>query len=107
MSKLKLRKDDEVMVIAGKDKDKTGKVLKVYPVIGKAIIEGINRVKKHTKPNRKDQHGGIKEEERPMQISNLMVVCPSCKKRVRVGIKQLDSGERVRFCKKCNAVMDK
>lgn len=107
MGKPKFKKNDEVKVISGKDKDKTGRILKIFPVDSRAIVEGINMVKKHTKPTQKDQHGGIKEKESPIHISNLMIVCKSCSKIVRVGKKLLENGERVRYCKKCNAILDK
>lgn len=107
MNSVKLKKNDEVEVIAGKDKEKTGRILKLFPAKQKAIVEGINRVKRHRKPTQKDQHGGIKEEERPIHISNVMLVCSSCHKKVRVGIKHMDDGERVRICKSCKAILDK
>jgi len=107
MSRVKYKKGDEVTIICGKDKDKTGRILKIFPASQKVIVEGINRVKRHRKPTQKDQHGGIKEEERPIHWSNLLILCPSCKKSARIGVRVLETGERVRFCKQCNGIVDK
>ncbi len=104
---LKIRKDDQIMVIAGKEKGKTGKVLKVDPDKSKVYVEKLNMVKRHQKPSQKFKHGGIIEKEAPMAISNLMLLCEKCKGPVRVGKKLLDDGKRVRFCKKCGEVLDK
>lgn len=107
MIKVKLKKNDEVKVIAGKDKGKTGRILKVFPAQSKAIVEGINKVKRHRKPSQKDQHGGIKDEERAIELSNLMLICPQTKKVSRLGVKELENGERARFCKKSDVVLDR
>jgi large subunit ribosomal protein L24 len=107
MKKVRLKKNDEVLVIAGKDRDKTGRILKIFPARERVIVEGVNRVKRHRKPTQKDQHGGIKDEERPLHVSNVMMLCPSCKKKTRLGLKTLGAKERARFCKRCEAVVDK
>lgn len=104
---LKIRKDDQIMVIAGREKGKTGKVMKVDPEKSKVYVEKLNMVKRHQKPSQKYKHGGIIEKEAPMAISNLMLLCEKCKGPVRVGKKLLDDGKRVRFCKKCGEVLDK
>ena len=103
-----IRKDDGVLVIAGKDRGKRGKVLRIVAKKGSAVVEGVHLVKRHTKPNpQKQVKGGIVEREGPIQISNLMVVCPECDKPVRVGYRRLDDGRKVRICKKCNGEVDK
>lgn len=96
----RLRKNDNVQVISGEYKGKSGKILKVFPEKNRAIVEGINVVKRHTKPNAKNQQGGIVEKEAAIQISNLMLVCPKTGKPTRLGTKVLEDGKRVRFSKK-------
>lgn len=103
----KIRKDDQVMVVTGREKGKTGKVTRVIPDKDKAIIEKLNMVKRHQRPSAKYKHGGIIEKEAPIAISNIMLLCEKCKGPVRVGKKLLDDGKRVRFCKKCGEVLDK
>ena len=97
----KIKKNDQVEVIVGKDKGRVGTVLHVYPAKNKAIVEKVNIIKRHTKPNPANQQGGIIEKEAPIQISNLKLICPQCSKTVRVGKKVLDDGVKVRICKKC------
>jgi large subunit ribosomal protein L24 len=103
---LKIRKDDQIMVVTGKEKGKTGKVLRVDPEKGKVYVEKLNMVKRHQKPSAKFKHGGIIEKEAPMHASNVMLLCGKCKGPVRTG-KKLDGDRRVRFCKKCGEVLDK
>ncbi|MGA1846807.1 50S ribosomal protein L24 [Deferribacter abyssi] len=105
--KYKLKKDDEVIVIAGKNKGKTGKVLKVDRKKGKVIVENVNVVKRHMKPNPLSPDGGIIEKEMPIDISNVMFLCKKCDKGVRLGYKFLDSGKKQRFCKSCGELVDK
>lgn len=100
MSKMNLRKGDEVIVIAGKDKGKRGKVLHAIPSKDKVIIEGVAVVKKHTKPSQKDPQGGIKEKEAPIHVSNAMPYCDTCKKGVRVA-KVIENGKKTRVCRSC------
>lgn len=107
LTKSKVRKDDQVMVISGKEKGKTGKVVRVNLDKGTALVEKINIVKKHQKPTAKMRQGGIIEKEAPLNVSKLMIICGKCKGPVRVGRKFLDDGKKVRFCKKCNEVLDK
>lgn len=106
MAKLKVKKGDNVVVISGKDRGKTGKITQIIPANNKAVVEGINIIIKHQKPKGNNQKGGIIRKSAPMQISNLMVVCPVCGKATRVGRKEV-SDKLSRFCKKCGAVLDK
>jgi large subunit ribosomal protein L24 len=102
----KLKKEDNVLVIVGKDKGKIGKILKVFPEEGRAIVEGVNRIKKHVKPTPRNPQGGIIEVFGKIHISNLMLVCPRCKKPTRVGIKILEDKRKLRYCKKCGDFID-
>jgi large subunit ribosomal protein L24 len=102
--KIKLKKGDEVIVTAGKDKGKTGKITLVKPQVGKAIVTGINKVKKHQKPDN-NQAGGIIEKEMPIQISNLSYYDPLLKKGVRLGYKLNDKKEKIRFNKDSGKVI--
>lgn len=105
--KYKIRKDDQVVVTAGKEKGKTGRVTHVNSSEGRVTIEKLNIVKRHTKPSQTNRHGGIIEKEAPIAISNVMIICDKCKGPVRVGKKLLDDGKRVRTCRKCGEVLDK
>jgi len=96
----RLRKNDAVQVISGEFKGKTGRIVKVFPEKRRALVEGINMVKRHSKPNRKTQQGGILQKEAPMHLSNLMLVCPKTGKPTRTGVSILEGGKRVRFSKK-------
>src|SRR5882724_481381 len=107
---LHVRKDDMVLVIAGKrGKERPrGKVLRVYPAKMRAIVEGVNFIKKHTKPNpSKNIKGGIVEREAPIHVSNLMIICPECNKPVRVARKVLEDGKKHRVCRKCKGMLDR
>ncbi len=97
---LGLRKNDVVQVMTGEYKGKTGRIIRVIPEKNRAIVEGINIVKRHTKPSPKNQQGGIMEKEASIHISNLMLKCPKTGKPTRLGVKVLENGERVRFSKK-------
>lgn len=105
--KLHVKKNDEVMVIAGKEKGKSGKVLRVFPEDGAVLVENLNVVKRHTRPTRTNAEGGIIEKEAKLDISNVQLVCKACGASTRTGIRTLDDGEKVRFCKKCNETVDK
>jgi large subunit ribosomal protein L24 len=96
----RLRKNDTVQVITGEYSGKTGRIVKVFPEKRRALVEGLNIVKRHTKPNRKNQQGGIVQKEAPMHLSNLMLVCPKTGKPTRTGVSILEGGKRVRFSKK-------
>ncbi len=99
-AKLNVKKNDRVMVIAGREKGKIGKVLRVIPEKDRLVVEKINMVKRHQRPNQAGQ-GGIIEKEAPLHASNVMVMCDRCSKPVRVGRKILEDGSHVRLCKKC------
>lgn len=100
----KLKKNDMVAVTAGKDKGKTGKVLKMFPSESSAIVEGVNFVKKHMRRTREDQQGGIIQKESPIDISNLALFCKGCNKPTKVGYNILKDGSKSRYCKRCNEV---
>ena len=104
--KIKIKKDDKVKVLTGKDKGKIGKVLKVVKKTNRAVVENINVVKTHQKPSQANPQGGIVNKNMPMNVSNLMVMCNSCIKPTRIAMKQLEDGKRVRICKKCNQQID-
>jgi large subunit ribosomal protein L24 len=97
---LRLKKNDTVQVMAGEFNGKTGRIIKVFPDKGRALVEGLNMVKRHTKPNRKNQQGGIVQKEAPIHLSNLLLVCPKTGKPTRTGVSVLEDGKRVRFSKK-------
>ena len=105
----RVRKDDRVMVIAGKDAGRIGRVIRVFPDADRVLVEGVNFVKRHEKirmSRRGSQEGGIVETEAPIHLSNVQPVCPSCDRAVRVGFKLVDEGERrskARVCRKCSA----
>ena len=102
--KLNVKKNDQVVVTAGKDKGARGRVLRVHASAGKAIVERVNMMKRHTRPNpQKGIQGGILEREAPIQIANLMVICPECGEPSRLGRKRLEDGKGQRVCKNCNA----
>lgn len=106
-TKIHVKKDDMVMVIAGKEKGKTGRVLNVFADKGRVTVENLNVVKRHTRPTQANPEGGIVEKEGALAISNLMIVCAACSKPARTGIRVLDDGTKARFCKKCNELVDK
>ena len=101
----RIRRNDLVKVITGKDRGKKGKVLRVFTKEGRAIVEGINLVKKHRRKTREDQQGGIAEIEMPIAISNLMLFCKTCNQGVRTGITVLKDGTKTRICKTCKEVI--
>lgn len=102
---MKIKKGDKVKVALGKDRGRTGVVKVVLAKERKAIIEGINLVKKHVKPDKK-RPGGIIEIERPILLNKLGVICPSCNKRVRVGYQLDKSGKKYRICRKCQSLLN-
>ena len=101
-----LKKDDQVEVIAGKDKGRVGKVLRVIPEDNKAVVERINMIKRHTKPNEMNQTGQIVEREAAIHVSNLQLICPECTKTGRIGKKIHEDGTKVRYCKSCGEAID-
>ncbi len=106
-TKVNIKKDDRVVVICGKDKGKTGKVLAVFPRINKVIVERVNFATHHEKRRGYRQQGGIIERELPIDISNVMLICPRCKRQTRTSRKLLETGFRVRICKKCREVAER
>ena len=103
---MKIKKDDNVLVVAGKDKGKKGKVRFAYPLKNQVIIEGINFIKKHSKARGAVKQAGIIDLEAPVHVSNVMLLCDKCNKPSRIGYKKLDDGRRVRFCRTCNEVLE-
>jgi large subunit ribosomal protein L24 len=104
ITKVKLKKNDEVIVTGGRDRGVKGRVLRVYPAQGTAIVERVNMIRRHTRPNPNKQiQGGIVEREAPIQIAKLKLVCPECGRPTRVGRKRLDDGSGTRVCKACGA----
>jgi large subunit ribosomal protein L24 len=104
---LTIRKGDKVKVIAGKDKGKESRVLKVHPEKQRVVVEKVNMVKKAQRPTQQNPQGGLLEIEGTIHVSNLMLICPSCSQPTRVGRRRLEDGTRVRVCKKCGVDIDK
>jgi large subunit ribosomal protein L24 len=103
-----IRKNDTVLIITGKDRGKRGRVLKVLPDKNRLIVEGMNMIKRHTRPNPgKNIQGGIVQREASMHASNAQLVCPECGAQTRVGRRVLGDGRKVRVCRKCEGVVDK
>jgi len=103
-----IRKNDNVLVITGKNRGARGRVLKVDPGRNRLVVEGVNMIKRHTKPNpQRNIKGGVVEREASIHASNVQLVCPECGKQTRVGRKILGDGRKVRICRKCEGVVDK
>jgi large subunit ribosomal protein L24 len=103
-----IRKNDNVVVTTGKDRGKRGRVLKVLPEKNRVVIEGVNFIKRHTKPNpQRNIKGGLVEREAALHASNVQLVCPECGKPTRLGRRVLGDGRKVRICRKCEGVVDK
>lgn len=107
VNKFHVKKGDLVQVMAGKEKGKQGKVLNVFLTKNRLTIENLNVVKRHTRPSRQNQEGGIVEKEAAIAASNVMIVCSSCNKPTRTGLRTLEDGTKVRSCKKCNENVDR
>ena len=110
MSRLQtpIRKNDSVVVITGKDRGKRGRVLQLVPAKNRLIVEGVNIVKRHTRPNpRQNVKGGVVEREAPLHASNVQIVCPECGAPTRIGRRLLGDGRKVRICRKCDGVVDR
>ena len=103
----RVKKNDKVKILSGKDNGKTGKVLFVDKKNGAVIIEGLNIVKKTRRPDQQNQKGGIIDIEAPVRVSNVMVVCPKCNKAMRIKKRELEDGKRVRICGKCGEMLDR
>ncbi len=105
---LHVKKEDQVLVLGGKDRGKRGRVLRILPDRSRAIVEGINMIRRHTRQNpQQNIQGGILEREGSIHLSNLKVVCRECSEPSRVGFSLLSDGKKVRICKKCGGTMDK
>jgi large subunit ribosomal protein L24 len=102
----KIKRDDTVQVLQGRDRGRRGEVRRVSPTKGRAIVTGVNIVKRHRRGSSPQDPGGIIEMEAPIDASNLAVVCSSCDRAARVGFRLLDDGRKVRFCKRCNEAID-
>jgi len=105
-NKCYIKKEDKIKVIAGKDKGKIGKVLKVNRKKSRILVEKINVVKRHSKPTAQNKQGGIIEKEMPIQWSNVMVMCSKCVTPARIRMQRLEDGEKVRICVKCGETLD-
>ncbi len=102
---MKIKKNDQVKIISGEDKGKTGKVLRVLPEKNKVIVERIAVAKKHLRQNPQEQKGGIVEKERPVNVSNVALFCQRCNTAIRAGRKITSQGERARYCRKCGEMV--
>lgn len=105
--KLSVKKDDLVEVIAGREKGKRGKILRVYPGESRLLVEKVNLVKRHTRPSKLGQQGGIVEKEAKLHLSNVMPVCARCNEPVRIGRRVNPEGKKVRSCKRCGEAIDR
>ena len=103
---MKIRKNDNVLVIAGKDRGKKGKVHWVIPKHNRVLVEGINMIKRHTRPRPGIRQVGIIEREAPIYMSNVMLICAKCDKPVRLGSRTLEDGKKVRVCRSCHEIID-
>lgn len=97
----RIKKNDKIVIISGKDKDKTGKVIEILPKKDRVIVNGLGLVTKHAKARKQGEAGGIKQRESSIHISKVMPVCTSCDKPARVNVKSVENGARVRICNKC------
>ena len=102
-----IRRGDTVAVMAGKERGKRGKVLRVFRDTGRVLIEKVNMIKRHQRPTQKLRQGGIIERENPLALSNVLVVCGRCDRPVRTGIKVLADGRKLRVCRRCGEAVDK
>jgi large subunit ribosomal protein L24 len=105
-NKLHVKKEDNVMVITGKDKGKKGRIIAAYPRENKVLVEGVNIVKRHSKPSQQNPQGGIIEKEAPIHVSNVMLIDPKTNQPTRIGYKVLENGKKVRVAKKSGEIID-
>ncbi|HOJ76588.1 MAG TPA: 50S ribosomal protein L24 [Bacillota bacterium] len=105
MGKLSIKKGDQVVVIAGKQRGKKGKVQKVHPADNTVLVEGLNLVKKHSKPSQTNPQGGVIDKSLPINVSKVMLICPECNEPIRVARKRTEDGV-VRVCRKCSRNID-
>jgi large subunit ribosomal protein L24 len=103
---MKIQKNDNVLIIAGKDRGKKGKVRKAMHDKDKVIVEGFNMIKRHSKTKGKTRQAGIIELEAPIHISNVMIICNKCNKPVRIGYRPLEDGKKARYCHSCSEIID-
>ena len=103
---MKIRRDDTVLVIAGRDRGKKGKVRQALPKESRLVVEGVNKVKRHTRPQGTVRQAGIIEREAPLHVSNVMLICTKCNRPTRIGFRFLEDGSKVRVCRECNEVID-
>lgn len=103
---MKIRKNDTVLVIAGKDKGKKGKVRFAYPKEERLLVEGVNFIKRHTRASGRVRQAGIIEREVPIPVSNVMLLCNRCNRPTRIGFHFLEDGRKVRICRSCHEVID-
>ena len=103
---MKIRKNDTVLVITGKDRGKTGKVRFAYPKKERLLVEGVNFIKRHMRATRQIRQAGIIEREAPIHVSNVMLLCNKCNHPTRVGFRFLEDGRKVRTCRSCGEVID-
>jgi len=103
---MKIRKNDTVLVIAGKDKGKKGKVRFAYPKEEQLLVEGVNFIKRHTRASGRVRQAGIIEQEVPIHVSNVMLLCNRCNRPTRIGFHFLEDGRKVRICRSCHEVID-
>lgn len=103
---MKIKKNDTVLVISGKDRGKKGKVRRAAPKDDRVVVEGLNMIKRHSRARRAARQAGIVELEAPIHVSNVMLVCDKCKKPTRIGYKTLDDGRKVRYCRACEEPID-
>jgi large subunit ribosomal protein L24 len=103
---MNIRKDDEVKILSGKDKGKTGKVHSVDPQKGRVVVAGVHMIKRHQKPGRVRTQAGIIEREAPVALSNVMLVCNKCNRPTRVSFRFIEDGHKVRACKHCGEIID-
>lgn len=106
INKVRVKKDDKVKIVAGKDKGKIGKVLKTDRKKARVLVENINKIKRHTRPNAQNRQGGIVEREAPIDLSNVMLLCNKCMAPVRVKMQILEDGKKMRICRKCAEQLD-
>ena len=103
---MKIRKNDTVLIISGKDIGKKGKVRRAYPKDNKVTIDGINMIKRHSRTSGQARQAGIIEMEAPISISKVMLICNKCDKPTRIGYRFLDDGKKARVCRRCHEVID-
>jgi len=102
---MKIKSNDKVRIIKGKDRNKEGKVIQVFPVSGKVVVEGLNLMKKHLRTRKQGEKGQVIELSAPLRIENVLLICPKCNRTTRVGYK-LESDVKKRVCRKCNEFID-